>query len=123
MTKTQEVTVRIKPYNKDSKKDQEILKELFDKAVAGNPEILYQLVVENKICYLSKLGRETLEPALGYLMPTRGNPMPVTSGELIVNTCWVSGDAELRSDEDLFVATCLQAAEIIENKSSFLKKR
>tara|TARA_R100001244_G_scaffold40790_2_gene36681 strand:+ start:7282 stop:7650 length:369 start_codon:yes stop_codon:yes gene_type:complete len=114
---------RVEDYNPNDKEDLKELTKLFDAAQAENSNVKYQLVVENKTCYLKKLDRETLEVALGYLMPTRGNPKPITSGERIINTCWVSGDTEIRSDEDLFVTACLQAAEIIDNKSSFLKKR
>lgn len=114
---------RVVSYDPKNKKDQEELEKLFDAAQEANPNVRYQLVVESKTCYLRKIDRETLEVALGHLMPTRGNPKPITSGELIINTCWISGDPEIKSDEDLFTTACLQAAEVIENKSSFLKKR
>ncbi len=118
MTKPQDVT-----QVEDYKEDDPILKTLYDKAVEEYPEITQQLVVGNKVCYLKKVNRGTLEIALGFLMKINSNPEPIKAGEIIINTCWVCGDEEIRSNDDYFMGACLQASGLIEQKSSFLKKR
>jgi hypothetical protein len=78
--------------------------------------------IEGKICYLSSISRQVVETALGMIMPTSGAPRLITAGEIILNSCWLGGDEEIRKDDDLLIEACLQCVSLIERKSATLKK-
>lgn len=82
----------------------------------------YVLEIEGKKCYLKAITRPVMEQALGLIMPLTGSPKMITAGELILNACWIDGDAEIKSDPELYVDACLNAVQLIERKQSFLKK-
>ena len=82
----------------------------------------FVLEIEGKTAYLKPISRATMEVAMGLIMPTHGNPKLITAGEVILNSCWISGDEEIRKDEDLLIEACLQAVALIERKESSLKK-
>ena len=82
----------------------------------------FELNVEGKIAYLKPVPRHVLETAMGLIMPTHGAPKLITAGEVILNACWVSGDEEIKKNEDLLVEACLQAVSLIERKEASLKK-
>lgn len=118
MTKTQDV-VQVEDYKEDDPK----LDALFNEAVKNHSEITSMLVVGNKVGYLKDIDRNTLEVALGYMMKVRGNPELIRAGEIIITNCWVTGDEEIRTNPKFYTAAAMQASELIEQKSSFLKKR
>lgn len=82
----------------------------------------FVLEVEGKKAYLKAISRATLETAMGLIMPTHGNPRLITAGEIILNSCWISGDEDIKKDEELLVEACLQAVSLIERKEASLKK-
>ncbi len=82
----------------------------------------YVLEIEGKKCYLKSITRPVMEQALGLIMPLTGTPKMITAGELILNSCWISGDEEIKTDPELYVDACLNAVQLIERKSSSLKK-
>lgn len=73
-------------------------------------------------CQLSDVDRNTLEIVIGLIMPTTGSPKLITAGEMILNTCWVSGDDEIKNNEQLKIAACLSAIKIYEVKKTNLRK-
>jgi hypothetical protein len=73
-------------------------------------------------CYLKKLPRVTLEAVLG-MVAGKSNPQYIRAGEIILNACWISGDEEIKTNEDNFVAACFSAYEVIDIKTATLEKR
>jgi hypothetical protein len=82
----------------------------------------YVLEIEGKKCYLKAITRPVMEQALGLIMPLTGSPKMITAGEMILNSCWISGDDEIKTDPELYVDACLNAVQLIERKASSLKK-
>lgn len=74
-------------------------------------------------CQLSEIGRDVLEIVIGLIMPTGGEkPKYISAGEIILNSCWVSGDEEIRKDEQLLIAACMSAYKLFELKKTTLRK-
>lgn len=74
-------------------------------------------------CKLKKeVSRDTLEDALGLIRPNAGNPLPLTAGRLILKECWIEGDEEIKTDDELLIPACLAAYNTIEEKEGSLKK-
>ena len=71
---------------------------------------------------MKPISRVVMEQALGLIMPITGSPRLITAGEMILNSCWIDGDAEIRENEDLYCEACLNAVSLIERKTSSLKK-
>lgn len=82
----------------------------------------YEIVVEDKICWLKEVNRATLEVALGLIMATTGQPQYIRAGEIILLNCWVGGDEEIKKNEDYLIPACFQAYELIKLKEASLKK-
>ena len=75
-------------------------------------------------CYLKKANRGVLEAALSFVQPGAGQkPKIIKAGELLLNSCWVAGDPEIKERDDLLVAACFEAYELIEIKKARLEKR
>ena len=92
------------------------------------PEATVRIQIEDKCCYLKKLDRTTLEVVLGIVQPSAGvKPKLIEAGEIILNTCWIAGDPELKSKEEknegYLVAAAMEAYNLIEFKQSTLEKR
>ena len=85
-------------------------------------EAKYLLSVDGKKCYLKAITRVVTEKALGLMMPIGGEPRLITAGEVILNSCWLEGDEEIRKNEELLVEACLQCVELIERKKGTIKK-
>lgn len=87
-------------------------------------EAMYKITIDgtDKSCYLKKLPRPTLEAVLG-LVAGRSKPEFVRAGEIILNSCWISGDEEIKTNDDYFLAACFSAYEVIELKTATLEKR
>lgn len=74
-------------------------------------------------CQLSDIGRDTLEIVIALIMPSgTERPKYLTAGELILNSCWVSGDERIKTDEQLKISASLAAIKIYEVKKTTLKK-
>lgn len=82
----------------------------------------YLIEVEDKKAYLKAINRATLEVVLGLIMPSNGDPQYIKAGEIILNTCWVGGDEEIRTDEEYLNAAAMQAYQLVEIKTASLKK-
>ena len=82
----------------------------------------YEIEVGGKKCKLSEPTRYVLKVVYSKLLKSNGDLNLVEAGEIILNSCWVSGDKEIKDDDSLFIAACLSAAELIETKEAKLKK-
>lgn len=71
----------------------------------------------DKTCYLHKPSRK----ALGFAsMAAKENPLKFN--EVILNECWIDGDEEIRTDDELFLSASSKVAEMIELKEAELEK-
>lgn len=78
---------------------------------------IFRLKVEDKECYLKKPSRK----ALGYAtVASKDNPLKFN--EVILNECWLGGDEEIRTNDDLFLSVSGKLSEIIEIKEAELEK-
>ena len=73
--------------------------------------------VEGKSCYLKKPSRK----ALGYASMA-GKENPLKFNEILLNDCWIAGDEEIKTNDDLFLAVSSKIGEIIEVKEAELVK-
>ena len=55
-------------------------------------------------------------------MPIQGRPQYIRAGEIVLLNCWVGGDDEIKSDDDLLIPAAMQAFQIIQSKTAVLKK-
>jgi len=73
-------------------------------------------------CQLSQMSRAVLEVVIGLIMNINAPPQYLKAGEIILNSCWVSGDSEIRENEQLLISASMQAYKLFELKKSTLKK-
>lgn len=79
--------------------------------------VVFEISVEDKVCYLHKPSRKTM----GYAaMASKDNPLRFN--EVILNDCWIAGDEDLRTDDELFMSVSGRIGEIVEIKQAELKK-
>lgn len=76
-----------------------------------------EISVDGKTCYLRKPSRHELSYAT-----TVASKDPIKFNELLLNSCWLAGDEEIKKDDDLFLAVCPKLAELVEVKEAELKK-
>lgn len=69
-----------------------------------------------------QIERETLETALGLIRPNVGLPKPLTAGKEILLKNWVSGDEEIKTNDELLIAACTACYYLVNMKGSRLKK-
>lgn len=80
-------------------------------------DTVYQLAVDGKVAYLHKPDRKTLSYA-----STAGQTDPLKFNEILLKGCWLGGDEEIRTDDDLFLAASGKLGELIQVKEAELKK-
>ncbi len=78
---------------------------------------IFMLQVEDKVAYLKKPSRK----ALSYATATAAKD-PMKFNELMLNSCWVAGDEEIKTDDSFFLAAAAKIAELIEVKEADLVK-
>lgn len=78
---------------------------------------IYQFKVDDKKCILHKPSRQVLSAAT----VTAGKD-PIKFNEIILKNCWIQGDEEIQTDDNLFLGICPKLAEIIEVKEAEIKK-
>ena len=78
---------------------------------------VYLVEVEDKTAYLKPPGRNELS----YAGSVAGKD-PMKFNELILNACWIEGDAEIKTTERLFLGVASQLDQIIEAAEATIKK-
>jgi hypothetical protein len=78
---------------------------------------VYEIQVDEKKCWLRKPKRKDLSHAM-----TVGKKDGLKFNEAILNDCWLGGDSEIKTDDDLFMAASNVLDEIIEFKQAEVKK-
>ena len=76
---------------------------------------LYQITVDDKECILRKPTRQDLS----YLSVVK---YPIKMSEAALNTLWVAGDEEIKTNDDLFLAAVGKMDEIMKVKEAEVKK-
>lgn len=82
----------------------------------------YEIEVDGYSCRLRKIDRATLKVVYAKMLKATGEMNLVDTGEIILNTCWIDGDKEIKLNDDLWLAACLKCVELIEQKEAKLKK-
>ncbi len=78
---------------------------------------IFLIEVEDKKAYLKKPGRKALGAAA-----VIGGKDPMKYNEILLNSCWIEGDEEIREDDGLFLAVSAKLAELIEIKDAEIKE-
>lgn len=78
---------------------------------------VFKISVGDKSCYLRKPSRKTM----GYAaMASKDNPLKFN--EVILDGCWIAGDEEIRTNDDLFMSVSAKVGKLIEIKEAELVK-
>ena len=78
---------------------------------------IFRITVEDKACYLKKPDRKIL----GFAgMAATENPMAFN--ETILKNCWLGGDEEIKTNDDLFLSIAPKLQELNEFKAAELVK-
>lgn len=78
---------------------------------------IFLIEVEDKKAYLKRPDRKALSAAA-----VVGGKDPMKYNEVLLNSCWIEGDEELRTDDSYFLAVSAKLAELIEIKEAELKE-
>ncbi len=78
---------------------------------------VFELKVEDKVCYVKSPDRKTLSYAT-----VAGQKDPLKFNEVLLENCWLDGDEEIKTNDSLFMSVSGQLAEIIELKEATIKK-
>jgi len=78
---------------------------------------VFRIKVADKECYLKKPSRK----ALGYAS-VAGKDNPLKFNEVLLNDCWLGGDEEIKTNDDLFLSASAKIAELIKVEEAELEK-
>ena len=82
----------------------------------------YELEVGGFKCRLKEPDRMILKIVYGKLTKMNGEMDTIGAGEIMLNSCWIDGDIEIKQNDGLFISACLKCVELIEQKEATLKK-
>lgn len=78
---------------------------------------VFLIEVEGRACYLKAPGRNELSYAA-----TTGKSDPMKFNAAILNSCWLAGDEEIKTNDKLFLAVAGKLDQIIETAEATVKK-
>lgn len=78
---------------------------------------VYMISVDERSCYLRRPTRKELSYAT---MAAKNDPLKFN--EVILSSCWLDGDDEIKTDDYLFLGASTQIANIVQVKEAELKK-
>ncbi|MBW6489747.1 MAG: hypothetical protein K0B15_01005 [Lentimicrobium sp.] len=78
---------------------------------------LFMVTVEDKSCILKKPSLKVISMAT-----TVGANDPIKFSEMMLTNCWVAGDEEIKTNDELFLGVAGKLAELVEVKEAELKK-
>lgn len=79
---------------------------------------VHKLTIGDKVCFLHNPNRKTLSLAM-----TRFAKNDIVGGtEAILENCWLGGDTEIKTDDELFVAAMGKVGDLIQVADSELEK-
>lgn len=76
---------------------------------------VFKITVEDKTCFLKKPERKTL----GYASSAKD---PIKYNEIVLKGCWLAGDKEILTDDDLFFGVTKRLDELFNVKEAELEK-
>lgn len=76
-----------------------------------------KLSVEDKVAYLRPPDRKTLSFA-----GSIATKDPMKFNEIILKNCWLAGDEEIKTDDNLFISASGKLADLIDIKEAKLEK-
>lgn len=79
---------------------------------------VHKLSIEDKTAYLRKPDRRTLSLAMTKI--SKGDI--IGGSEAILENCWLGGDTEIKTDDDLFMAATSKVGDLIQVKEAELEK-
>lgn len=77
---------------------------------------VYLIEVEDKACVVRKPNRKDLS----FAMLLKDDP--IKFNETLLNNLWIEGDAEIKTNDDYFLAVSSQLGELLQIKEATLKK-
>lgn len=80
---------------------------------------VYAITVDDKTGYVRKPGRKDLSFAMA---ASSGGKDPVKMNEALLNSCWLGGDEEFKTQDDYFFAASQKLGDLMEMKEAELKK-
>lgn len=78
---------------------------------------VFKITVDNRVAYLRSPDRKTMSFASSV-----GAENPMKFNEILLKNCWLAGDEEIQTNDNLFMSISAQLAEIIEIKEAKLEK-
>lgn len=78
---------------------------------------VWEVSVENSVCYLKKASRATLRAALTFLEKDKLKYM-----EVIIANCWLAGDESIKTDDDKFYSLTSVVPDLTQAKEAEIKK-
>jgi hypothetical protein len=78
---------------------------------------VYLIVTGDRACYLKKPSRK----AIAYASTGAGKDV-VKYNEILLKDCWLAGDEEIKTDDELFFSVSTKLSELIEIKEAELVK-
>ena len=76
-----------------------------------------EISVGDKSCFLRKPTRHEL--SYGTTVAAKD---PIKFNEILLKACWLAGDEDIQTNDELFLAVCPKLAELVEVKEAQLKK-
>jgi hypothetical protein len=76
---------------------------------------VFCIKVGDKICYLKKPSRKTI----GYAS-VAGKENPVKFNEVFLKDCWLGGDEEIQTDDELFLSVSPKLSELLSYREAEL---
>jgi hypothetical protein len=78
---------------------------------------VFRIKVDGRVCYLKKPNRKTL----GYAsIAAKENPLKFN--EVILRDCWLAGNEEIMTDDELFLSIGPKVDKLLEMKEAELEK-
>ncbi|MDR3046128.1 MAG: hypothetical protein LBU51_00755 [Bacteroidales bacterium] len=78
---------------------------------------IFQIVVEDSVCYLKKPDRLTMKLIASIVVND-----PIRSNEVLLENCWLGGDEDIKTEDDKFFGVSQQLVDLIQIKQAELKK-
>lgn len=78
---------------------------------------VFKIEVDGKAGYLKKPDRKTLMYATSVVSSN-----PLKFNEILLNSCWLGGDDEIKTDDTLFLSASSKLSDLVEIKESSLVK-
>jgi hypothetical protein len=85
-------------------------KEIFELEVFDKKENIFRV-------YLKKPDRAVVGAATKF-----GSSDPIKFNDTLFNSCWLDGDSEIKTDDDLYLSASARFADVVEIRETSLKK-